>query len=777
MSAGKAMSVDARSDNTTTPPADQTAPIGQVLFLATRINHEPNTRLARFIARDGALLASPSTLHALGLRPTAVADATGLIALHALAGIRIDFDASLQHLDLQVPVQMLDRPLTHIDLAQRPRPHPDPGQRSPGVLLNYDLYGQRFAGTGTYSAYSELLLFGVGPGQWSTTMSSERHTGSGGAGIRNTRLDSRWQLDLPDTMLTLSIGDTLSGALDWSRATRIGGIRLSRNFALQPYRVTTPLASFAGEAVLPSTVDLYIDGIRQSSQQVLPGSFQLDAAPSINGAGQAQLVVTDINGRRRTMDFALYASPRLLQAGLSDWSLELGTLRRDYGQRSFVYGNKPVASASTRRGLEEWLTVEAHAEASAGIVQAGAGMQMLLGQRGGVLSTSLAASQAGPRQGSQYGLGYQWASSRLTLAASTLRRTQGFRDVPAVLEQATLPRRTDQAYAGFSTRFGQFGLSYVSQRLPGVDPSRYASFNWSRSSSGNALLSLSYNRNLESSRSDSAFLYWSLPLDRHTSIAASARHGLDGNSVSMEAGRGVSSDLGGWGWHAQASEGDYRSARAEVTRLGEYGQWSAGLERTDSSGAHSTLLYASASGGVVWLGGYLQALRRVDDAFALVSTDGIGHVPIQLENRLVGTTDARGYLLVTPLNAWQHNQLSIDPQQLPADMLIKATRIDVVPASRSGAKVSFAMRRTLSLQFGIRDRHGQWLPAGSHIILQAEGSAPIALSVGHEGKVYVQDPPAQARLHFDGGDAACHAALPVVPAREGHFELADVICR
>ena len=59
----------------------------------------------------------------------------------------------------------------------------------------------------------------------------------------NVRLDTSWQLDLPDPMLSLTVGDTLTGALSWSRATRIGGVRLSRNFSLQPYRITAPLAS------------------------------------------------------------------------------------------------------------------------------------------------------------------------------------------------------------------------------------------------------------------------------------------------------------------------------------------------------------------------------------------------------------------------------------------------------------------------------------------------------------------------------------------------------
>ena len=51
-----------------------------------------------------------------------------------------------------------------------------------------------------------------------------------------------------------------------------------------------------------------------------PGQFQIDSVPVISGAGQAQMVITDINGRSRVVDFALYSTSQLLQDGLTDWS-------------------------------------------------------------------------------------------------------------------------------------------------------------------------------------------------------------------------------------------------------------------------------------------------------------------------------------------------------------------------------------------------------------------------------------------------------------------------
>ena len=61
--------------------------------------------------------------------------------------------------------------------------------------------------------------------------------------------------------------------------------------------------------MLPSTVDLYIDGLQQSHQQVTPGSYILDTLPTFSGSGQARVVITDINGQRREVTLDLYGAP------------------------------------------------------------------------------------------------------------------------------------------------------------------------------------------------------------------------------------------------------------------------------------------------------------------------------------------------------------------------------------------------------------------------------------------------------------------------------------
>ena len=84
------------------------------------------------------------------------------------------------------------------------------------------------------------------------------------------------------------------------------------------------MPAYFGSVALPSTVDLFIDGMRRYRGDVPPGPFALDAIPRINGSGEATLVVTDALGRSQTIAFPFYASARLLLPGLSRWSLAAG---------------------------------------------------------------------------------------------------------------------------------------------------------------------------------------------------------------------------------------------------------------------------------------------------------------------------------------------------------------------------------------------------------------------------------------------------------------------
>ena len=102
-----------------------------------------------------------------------------------------------------------------------------------------------------------------------------------------TRLDTTWTRDMPERLATLRVGDGISAPGAWGRAVRFGGVQFGTNFATQPTLITTPLLAARGEAVVPSTVDVFINGRPVASEVVPPGPFAIENLPAITGDGRA----------------------------------------------------------------------------------------------------------------------------------------------------------------------------------------------------------------------------------------------------------------------------------------------------------------------------------------------------------------------------------------------------------------------------------------------------------------------------------------------------------
>jgi outer membrane usher protein len=674
--------------------------------------------------RDGTLWATRATLQQLGfMLPT---DSPDPVRLDSLPGVQVRYDAEQQSATLTVPLKLLHLSTSVLNAQSAPVPH---ANASPGALLNYDIYATRDTqGSASASAYTELRVFG-GPGTLSSTGLSQTSRTNGDWHGRSVRLDTTWSMSFPERMLTMDVGDTLTGATAWSRPTRIGGVQIGTNFALQPYRVTAPLPQFLGQATLPSQVELYVNGMKQYSGQVPVGPFQLNAVPGISGAGNAQLVLTDALGRVSTVDFSLYNTQQLLQKGLTDWSAGFGFVRKDYGLRSFSYSRDPMASGSWRRGLTDQFTASAHAEVTQGLANAGVGGDWLLGHAG-IVSGSVARSQHGGLDGSQLSLGYQWINSRFNFGVQGTRSSSGYRDV-AALYGSPSPRLSASAQAGMSTDgFGNFGVSYVHLRYL-EQTSRYASGYWYKSLGRSASISLNLNQNLDVSRDRSVFLSFSLTFDARTYMSAGVQRQGNRNLFDASISRSLPTD-GGFGWRAQTQQGDgSHGGLAELDYLGRYGQAQAGLMNFGGSSS----AYAGANGALVLMGGHAFAARSIYNGFALVSTDGIPDVPVKLENNLVGHTDRQGLLLVTPLNAYQNNKLSIDPMQLPADVRIGHVDTNATPVDRAGTLVSFGITPVRAASVLLRDDAGKPLPLGSQVRLRGQAGDPAL--VGFDGAVYL----------------------------------------
>ncbi|WP_155393121.1 fimbria/pilus outer membrane usher protein [Xanthomonas albilineans] len=706
-----------------------TPPSRETLYLEVTVNQTRKPGLFQF-QRDGTQLrTNVATLRQLGLRVDA-SDSAATLSLSDLEGVRFHYDASLQKLAIDAPVALLDAPVTHID-AQGNTPAL-PATSSPGALLNYDLYASHQGDASNLTASGEVRAFGLGNGVLGRGLLRQSFVGrlthdpQQDWHSQAIRLDTQWQWSLPDRMTSVVLGDTLGSSTNWSRALRLGGLRVGSDFGLQPYRVTSPLPEFLGEVTVPSSLDLYVNGIRQYGAQLPAGRFQLSAAPGVDGAGNAQVVITDAYGRTRSISFPFYATQQLLATGLNDWSVALGRVRLGYGSANFSYAGDTVGSASWRRGLSPHLTAEAHAEAGAGVRNVGAGAIWLL-PWAGVVGASLAHGSDPTSDGIQYTLSYHWNNGHFNVGVDTQRAQPGYRDVAS--EYGTAPARiSDRALLGTTwIPLGNVSLSYVRLAYPGSSDARYASLFWSKVLARQSSLTLSVNQNLDQSRDRSIYLGWTIALEgnRQGSVALQQA----GERVSATADLGHSATADNVGWRLQARSGQDSGGLAEANWRGDSARYAGGV----ASNNGQIYGYAEATGGLAWIGGGWFPRRDLDQAFALISTDGVARVPVMLENRPIGTTDARGFLLVTPLLAWQHNQLSIDPMHLPAQARPEKIEQIVVPRDRTGVVVKFPIRTSDGVLVQLEDTDGAPLPVGSRV-----HGPGIDTMVGYDGEAYIE---------------------------------------
>ncbi|AXV84022.1 fimbria/pilus outer membrane usher protein [Ralstonia solanacearum] len=719
------------------------------LYLEAVINGTPTRTITRLRLHDGRLSATGSELRALGIRTDDLRpDANGLIALDGIAGLRYTYEVRAQ----QVRFVLGDARRVPDVLTAHTRPRVQPTSGT-GLVLNYDAYLQPTTpgdGGASLGVFSEQRLFHPGG------VFSNSGVALAARGVdRYTRLETNWSHSDPERLTTLRLGDTVTASLAWSRAVRLGGVQWQRNFDLRPDLVTYPLPQLSASAAVPTAVDLYVNNVRQFSGQVGGGPFVLNTTPAITGAGQAVIVVKDALGRDVVTSVPLYIDTGLLAAGLSDYAVEAGFLRNQYGVRSFDYAGSPALSASLRYGLSGSLTLESHAEAARGLANLGAGMRVGLGQAG-VASGAASLAQGGGATGAQGSLGYQYRAPGIGIDLQGTRTFGTYRDLASTAGAPfyrSLLRGTVSVPVG---RTGSVAASYIDLSAPGSDRSRIVSLSYAALLGRDLSLSASAYQDLADSRARGVLFTLSVALGNDTNAAASI--GSDHGHAAATVSAVRTPDYGGgFGWQLQSSQsGAQRRSLAQLNYRGRYGDAFAAVQ--EINGRTGTAL--DVAGSLVLMDAAVLPGRRVNDAFALVTTEGMANVPVTFENRLMGRTNAQGHLLVPDLVAYENNRVAIDPLVLPLNARLATSATTLAPADRSGVLVRFHVETFQGAQLRLVDAQGQPLPAGSHATLARTGAR---YPIGYDGLAFIDALETEDIVRVDDVDPPCavHVVYPV----------------
>lgn len=677
--------------------------------------------------------------------------------LDAIPGLTYHVDPATEALSINAPPGAFTGSVVDGLFAQNPQPQPTPF----GGFLNYDFFGTRSSGLTSINSLLQAGIFN----DWGVGTSSFVGQDIAHAHSHWVRLDTTWTHDNPEAMTTLQLGDSITQGGMTGLALRIGGLQYGTNFATRPYFVTLPLPTISGQAALPSTVQLYVNGVLKESKQVAPGPFSVPAVPVVTGPGTATLVVRDLLGREQVISSSFYASSNLLKSGLNDYSFSVGKLRENYGLDSNDYG--PFAATGLfRHGFSDNFTGELRAESSAGLQDASLGGTWAA-PAAGAFNTAVALSHSLLGQGTLGLFGYQWQgetfSAGLNAQLASPRFTElGYSGLPAPRKQLTASLGVFMGHAGSAS------LAYLDQDSPLFGHTRLVTASYNVNIGNSGFFSASAYHTLTST-SNGVILMFTLPFGTRSNVNFGVQRQNNADQAFAQVQENLPAGTGS-GYRVSMQAGPNAFNQAEYDYQNNAGTYRVGA----LTGSGQTSYQAEAGGGLAFIGGDVFPTRQINGAFGLVEVPGIPNVTVYADNQSVGVTDKNGDALIPTMRPYQNNPVSLDAQSIPLSAQANTLQQNAVPRFNSGVIVKFPITSTRGATLTIKLAGGKPLPAGATVQIMGQTQT---FPVGLNGEVYVTGLAAHDRLIASWNNESCEIGVSLPDTKDPLPDLGTFLCR
>ena len=754
----------------------------ETLLLEVHLNGRPTVKIGEFKLVGGQLRSRRAELRELGLlvSDNSYAQPDDLVPLSALPGVSFRLDTVHQQLFLKVSDKSLLPNLVETGSLTPPMSNVESGT---GALLNYDITGTVTGGRAVAAGLLDFRAFSP----WGIISSGFLAYARGSFEALDApsiiRLDTSYTISNPATLRRIRVGDFISGGLSWTRPVRLGGAQFSLEFELRPDLITFPLPLVSGSSAVPSTLDVLVNGTRLFSRDIEAGPFTIPQLPVVNGAGTISTTLTDALGKQVSTTLPFYATSALLDTGLQSFSGQIGFLRQNYGLISNDY-RQLAGSATYRRGLSDILTIEVSAEHVNHVSMAGIGGVFNF-QNIAIVNAAAATSVGAGRFGNQFSVGVQHIGTVFSISGSIVAASKRYRDLASVNGERP-PRLQISVNGGMALgRIGSIGIAYVgifrdASLVKGVMFDQVDDNGGPRSllpqngisylqpAQRASVASASYSvqlrrtslfitgfRDFARRGSGGALAGISMAFGSRSSASVNSGWSKDGATFQGQASQSAVA-VGDWGYQIVASPSHPEHEYGEVSYRAPFSLLSAGLDRSH----RETTVRVEAQGSVVLIADSLFASNTIHDSFAVVDTNGLAGVHVRSENRDVGVTDRKGRLLVPELRSFDINHLSIEPTDIPLDIILENSMRSVRPQDRSGVIVRFAGEPHHAALLRIVDKAGVPVQMGSSARLVGHDPVPV----GYDGEAYLSGMTAQNQILVERPDGRrCAVSINFTP--------------
>lgn len=684
-------------------------------------------------------------------------------ALDRIPGLRANYNSRQVAIDIFIPGQLLDTYTSNIGEAIAPDP-----TAANGLYVDYDAAWVDESSDSYATALITPTVFGTaGVLHGEFAYRDAGAISSGDAGIEEfLRLETTFSRDDPAKLRSYRGGDVLSADGPWSGPYRIGGVQIVSNFSTQPSLITFPVPTLDGTAQVPSSVDLYVNGVLRYREDLEPGKFRVEGLPVVTGDGELTMVVTDILGREQIVTQNFYASSSLLRPGLSEYSYTAGLLRENYGYQSNDYDGAAFVGMH-RLGISDQLTLGGRMEVSdagqlvAGSVDWGRG-------EGGVVTTSLALSNADAGLGGAFQFGYQYDSRPFRIRTELIATTPRL----ATIDDENAGVRPNIQFVlngGWDQGFpGSIGATLIRQVYRDRDDRNVLTVNYNRRFGRELFMSL-YTSLIDADESDyivGMSFNRSFGFRRSANTTATTESGEQRVRVETQYSPPVGPGFGYRVGTTLAERDRFDGSLIGQTTTGRYL-----LDAQSYDGVFSWR--ANAQGSVAWMAGRPYLAREISDGFAVAKVGTFENVRVYLENHEIGRSDSKGRLLLPSLRPYETNRVRIEPADLPLGAQVESLSAEVAPYFRAGTVVEFPVSMTRQAVMYVRLPDGSPVPEGSTVVVDG---ADKRLFAGLEGMIYITGIESAGRATVRWPDAECAFEFPMPDSEDALPNLGNLLC-
>ncbi|HBC0974494.1 TPA: fimbrial biogenesis outer membrane usher protein [Escherichia coli] len=571
-------------------------------------------------------------------------------------------------------------------------------------------------------------------------------------------LSSYLERSLNEIDSSLTIGDFSVSSILFDNYN-LRGVGIKRDETMIPGRLRYNHPLIKGFAKTQAVVEVEYNNSVIYSRNVDAGVFEIDDLPYTGGNGVYKLIINESDGTKNIMLFPFTQPPYSLRKGYYDFNMNFGAFRDGVSKNT----DHEILNGNIGYGLDNAVTIYSGFQFSSIYEAYAAGSSLNLGSFGvfsldGVYSYAKNTNNKDIKKGStislKYEKGFHETGTDFYYANSSYNNH--FRTLNEVY-------RNNKANDNFTYRksltsigvfqsldeYGGVRLSFNNERYWDENEYQYIDVSYLGTVKGMAL-SLGYNEYIrKNNNSDKVFAFSvkvPFKIKENNTVNTRYKYNISNSNGGTHAlGFSGTSSNGTliWSIDQKKSNSTYYGTSGNVSFRNRYGSVGLGVATERGSSSYN----ANMEGSVLVSKYGVTFGQQINQATALILAQGSSGLNVTGRSGI--KTNSQGYAIVSGLQPYRENIVSIDPLNTPEDIEVLQTDINVVPTR--GAIVEGRINTSKGRKAFIRliKKDNKNVPFGSVVSLKGHNS--MAGIVGDNGEVFLTGLPESGMLHVKWG--------------------------